>query len=121
MIFCEVCNYKTIFTADESPAGLTVLPSSNIQLAVPRYDKEQKKTIATAALERQPMAKCPKCGRGVRIKELSSTYSKAFEAIDQQMERKHLEEDRQKRIEDGKPLEKKHEHADEKKSNRTRH
>lgn len=104
MIFCEPCGHKQIIEPKANPEDLTEIPSTKIQAGIPQL--EGNKTVTKPFIERPKMYKCPKCGRGVRIKELLTPYAKALSEIDQKRELERLEADKLKRIEDGKPKEK---------------
>ena len=104
MIFCEPCGYKSIIEPKQNPDELTEIVSAKIQAGIPQL--EGNKTVTKPFIERPKMYKCPKCGRGVRVKELLAPYAKAMSEIDQKKELDRLEADKLKRIEDGKPKEK---------------
>ena len=47
--------------------------------------------------------KCPKCGRGVVIKNLPDVYSKSYDEIDLRVQKAKEEIEKKRRIEDGTP------------------
>lgn len=106
MLFCEPCGFKKIIEPEQEELGLTEIKRPSVQGGIPQLDATFK-TTTKAAVERKRMYKCPRCGRGVQIKELSQSYTKVLNELDQRKERERIEKDRLKRIEDGKPLEKK--------------
>lgn len=106
MIYCEPCGYKQIIEPKENPEDLTVIPTTKIQGHIPQIDPATQKAVQKPFLERPKMYKCPCCGRGVRLKELLLPYAKALDDLDRKREIERLENDKLKRIEDGKPHEK---------------
>lgn len=106
MIFCEPCSFKMILEAGTEPEGLVKIPTAPIPGGVPELDPKTGTTKVKAAIQQSPRYKCPKCGRGVVLKDLQQAYTKTFKQIDERAERQKLEADRQKRLEDGKPLSK---------------
>jgi predicted RNA-binding Zn-ribbon protein involved in translation (DUF1610 family) len=61
---------------------------------------------ATPGVRKNRMYKCPKCGRGVVLRELVTAYVSAFDQLDRRREQERIEKEKVKRIEDGKPHEK---------------
>lgn len=106
MIFCEPCAYKQIIDPKEEP-DLVVIPTSPIQQGIPQLDQATGKTKLRPAKPQNKKYKCPKCGRGVVVKELLGAYSSLMKKLDDETERKKAEEDRLQRLKDGMPPPKK--------------
>lgn len=105
MIFCEPCGFKKIIEPDEE-LNLTEIPTCPVPIDIPKLDPLTNKAKTKPAKVRNKKYKCPKCGRGVAVKELQAAYSSAFKKIDEEEEKARMALDKQKRIEDGKPIEK---------------
>jgi DNA-directed RNA polymerase subunit RPC12/RpoP len=120
MLFCEPCGYKEIVEPNEEPKGLFEIKTSVVQTNLPTIDPMTNKAIHVAlpdpktqqlvnkASRPQPKKyKCPKCGRGVRLKELLKPYATAMDKVDQEKEKARLQQHRADRLKDGIPEEKK--------------
>lgn len=104
-IFCEPCSYKKILTVDDpSETDLVEIKTVGTPGGSPFIDPETKKVKAKPTVPRPKKFKCPKCGRGVAIKQLPEVYSKAYKAIDEDRKKRDEEFEKKKRIEDGKPI-----------------
>ena len=77
---------------------------SPIPGGIPALDQDTGKTKTKHQILQNKKDKCPKCGRGVVVKQLQEAYSSTIKKIKQKDEEEKFEEDRKKRIEDGKPL-----------------
>lgn len=104
-IYCEFCSYKQIF--EEIPEDLVKIPVVDIPGGIPQYDAELKRTITKKQIKNLPKSKCPKCGRGVRIRPLPEVYSKQYQTLDEQRRKEQEEHDKQQRLIDGVPHTKK--------------
>lgn len=107
MLFCEPCGYKSIFEPNQKLEGLVEIKTSPIQTKIPQLDPSTQKTVETLFQNQAPKYKCPCCGRGVKLRELLKPFVDALTKIDEEKEQKKLEEEKQKRIADGKPQDKK--------------
>lgn len=103
MVFCEPCTYRQIIEAAE-PQELTTIKTSAIPGGSPQLDPATKKAVAPPAKPRQQKVKCPKCGRGIVVRDLPEVYAKEYTAIDERRQQERRAADVQKRIEDGKPI-----------------
>jgi hypothetical protein len=106
MIFCEPCSFKMILDSDDMPDNLVEIKTSPIPGGIPVFDAKSGKTKVKSNHKQNKKFKCPKCGRGVVIKELQAAYTNTIKQIDEKQEKEKLENDRKKRIEDGMPIEK---------------
>jgi hypothetical protein len=100
-IFCESCYFKKILN-EEDLKNFTEIKSSPIQFKIP--ESKSKKDIEFKNIVKK--IKCPKCGRGVVVKNLAGAYKKTIKEIEEKLEEEKQKIDKQKRIEDGKPQEK---------------
>jgi hypothetical protein len=107
MLYCEPCGYKRIVEVDEHVTDLPEIQTCPVQMKIPYIDPLTRKTVVPAAQPQAPKFKCPGCGRGVKLRDLLKPYADALQRIDDEKERKRLEDDIKKRLEDGKPPEKK--------------
>lgn len=76
ILFCEPCAYKKIIT-EELAKNYEEIPRSTVPGGYPYIDKETKSVKEKKATEQPVMSKCPNCGRGVVLKRLPETYTKA--------------------------------------------
>ncbi len=106
MIFCEPCSFKMILDGDDMPDNLVEIKTSPIPGGIPFIDAKSGKTKTKSNTKQSPKFKCPKCGRGVVVKELQSAYQNTIKQIKDREEKEKIESDRKKRIEDGTPIEK---------------
>ena len=106
MIFCEPCSFKMILQDDNIPDSLVEIKTSAVPGGIPSLDPTTGQIKTKPSSPQKKKIKCPKCGRGVVVKELQGAYSSTIDKIKQKIEKENIEEDRKKRIEDGKPLEK---------------
>ena len=104
MIFCESCSFKIIIQDDMYLESFTDIKTSPIPGGIPALDQDTGKTKTKQQILQNKKVKCPKCGRGVVVKQLQEAYSSTIKKIKQKDEEEKFEEDRKKRIEDGKPL-----------------
>lgn len=112
MLFCEFCTFKKIIESKEEPKDLTEIKTSPVQTNIPILDPKTNKVInavlknnepSKAIREQQKKYKCPDCGRGVKLRDLLPSYAAAFDKVDKEKEKQRIEEQKQKRIEDGLP------------------
>lgn len=116
MLFCEPCGYKQILESNEFPKDLPEIktcpvqtnipvldPKTNKTINVPTLDPKSNEVINKAARPQPKKYKCPKCGRGVRLKELLKPYAMALDKVDEEKEQQRLEADKKKRLADGLP------------------
>lgn len=106
MIFCEPCSFKMIIEPDQTP-DLIEIKTSKIPGKIPEIDPATGKTKVYPEKKQILKYKCPKCGRGVIVKELQAAYTKTYKQLDDKLEKERVDADRKKRLEDGKPPEKK--------------
>lgn len=66
-LYCQACSTKFIY--DESVVEIKV---NDVPGGIPFLDKEDNKVKMPAMMPRRRMFKCPKCGRGVASKMLTS-------------------------------------------------
>jgi DNA-directed RNA polymerase subunit RPC12/RpoP len=105
MLFCEPCSFKTIIDSEE--VELAEVKNAPIQQKLPTFDPSLQKPIVGKTQNQAKMYKCTKCGRGVRVRELLKPFGEAFKLVDEQKIKQQEEESKRKRLEDGKPEEKK--------------
>lgn len=106
MVYCEPCNYRSLIEERwEGDSHLTVIPTSKIQSNIPMLDPSTKKTLSKPLIERAKMYKCPKCGRGIRAKQMFVPYLKTLEQVERKEQEERSKEDYEQRIRDGMPLE----------------
>lgn len=113
MIFCEPCAYKMIIQNEESMEDLVEIKTSPIPGGIPEIDLKTNKTKTKPQKKQAKKFKCPKCGRGVVAKELQGAHAVAIKQQQNKLEAQKIEEDKRKRIEDGKPLERPEESKDD--------
>lgn len=119
MFYCEPCGFKKIVDVNEQP-NLVEIKTSPIQGKIPILDPTTGKvintwmldpkteTVVNAQMKLQPKKyKCPNCGRGVKLRELIKPFADALSKRDEEATKRQLEEEKIKRLEDGKPPEKK--------------
>lgn len=99
-LFCEPCGFRTTI-ADIDKVELIEIKTTYIQGKLPTL--VQDKIVNKPNLNRPRKFKCPKCGRGITIKELQGSLSKAIIEKEQNDEKQRLATDKKKRIEDGQP------------------
>jgi DNA-directed RNA polymerase subunit RPC12/RpoP len=107
MLFCEPCGYKRIIESEADVADLTENKTSPVQLHIPILDETSLKMKPSKFQEQAKRYKCPQCGRTVKTRELLKPFNDALKQVDEQKAKQALEADKQKRIDDGKPHEKK--------------
>jgi hypothetical protein len=107
MIFCEFCNYKRIIEIGEKIADMPESKTSDIQIKIPQLDPITGKTIPSKFVPQPKRYKCPKCGRAAKVRELIKPLADAFKLVDEAKIQRQLEEEKKKRLEDGKPPDKK--------------
>lgn len=101
-LHCDFCGFDKIIESDNIPAKIVLPP---VQKTLPKLDSEQK-FVAPTYFPKKILHKCSNCGRGVIEKSLPQPFQQLLKKIENQKEKTKQEEDRKKRIEDGKPLEK---------------
>ena len=102
-LFCEPCSHKQIIEEDLDKVDLIKIKTVKIPGGAPVLDPKTKKAKAKPDHKRPEMFKCPKCGRGVVTKRLPDVYVKAYKKIDDDELKKKQEEEKTKRVLDGKP------------------
>lgn len=105
MLYCEPCAYKRLIMPEEQISDLVEIPSVPIPGGAPVLKPGETKAKPRPQAEQPKKYKCPKCGRGVRVKEMLAPYAKA---VDQKLKVKEKEERdkaRLQRIKDGQPPE----------------
>ena len=102
ILFCEPCAYKEIIKIEDIGEDFESVP--DVPGGAPRLDPVTKKAVVQKATKRNKKKKCPKCGRGVFLKELPKAYDKAIQLEIEKEEKEHILSEKKKRIEDGKPL-----------------
>lgn len=107
MIFCEICSYKRIIEPNENINDLVENKTSKIQVRIPQLDPVTGKTIPGTFVAQPKRHKCPKCGRAAKVRELLKPYADALKAVDEAKLAEQREGEKKKRLEDGKPEEKK--------------
>lgn len=107
MIFCEPCSFKMILPEGKIPDNLIQIKTASIQSNIPNLDSKSGKIVNKKNKELSKKVKCPKCGRAVVVKELQNSYASTIKKIKEQEAKEKANEDRKKRIEDGKLLDKK--------------
>jgi len=75
LIYCEPCGYKKISDGTKEQ-DLTKVPRSDVPGGAPQIDPNTK-LVKTKKSSKQPiMVKCPKCGRGVRVRKMKDEKNK---------------------------------------------
>jgi DNA-directed RNA polymerase subunit RPC12/RpoP len=103
MTYCEPCGFKRILETNK-PEDMITIQTSAIPGGVPQLDPTTNKTILKESKPGPIKVKCPKCGRGVVLKELPEVYAKQYTAIDERKAKERRAADKQQRIQDGKPI-----------------
>lgn len=134
MLFCEPCGYKRIIETAADAAGLIEHKTSPVQARIPTLDVTANKTVNTwvadpktgkidpatgqidpatiqivnPQMKPQPKRyKCPKCGRVAKVRGLLKPFDDALKQVDERKAKERIEEEKRKRLEDGRPPEKK--------------
>lgn len=124
MLFCEPCGYKRIIELEEivivppkdmiASAQPTVPKlaavenkTSAIQLKLPTLDPVTGKTIPSKFQPQAKRYKCPCCGRAAKMRELLKPFADALVARDESARKQKEEEEKMRRLQDGRPPEKK--------------
>lgn len=105
MIFCEPCSFKMILEKGCLPESLVEIKTSPIPGGIPQLDPKTGRAKQKPHTNQNKRYKCPKCGRGVVVKELQGAYSTTINQIEMKAQLQKHEEDRRQRIQDGKPPE----------------
>lgn len=106
LFFCEFCSFKMILEEENFSKELVEIKTSSIQTNIPKLNEKTGKIEIKPEKNQNKKFKCPRCGRGVAIKELQGAYKKTLKDIEEKSEKQKQEVDKKQRIEDGKPLEK---------------
>ena len=69
LVYCEPCGYKRI-TDGSSDEDLKKVPRSDVPGGAPQLDPQTKKVKFKKSTPQPTMVKCPKCGRGIRVRKL---------------------------------------------------
>jgi hypothetical protein len=124
MLFCEPCGHKKIIEVADititAPDSRMATPqvsvphlngvenkTSPIQLRLPQFDAVTGKTIQSKFQPQPKRYKCPCCGRPAKLRELLKPFSDALQTRDDEARKRQEEEEKLRRIADGKPEEKK--------------
>lgn len=102
LVFCEPCAYKKIVTEDELKT-LPTIKRADIQGHINELDKQTRKIIKKPPIKKNMLTKCPKCGRGVIVKNLPPSYTSAFDQKDKVSKQTQEEEAWLARLKDGTP------------------
>jgi len=102
IIFCEFCSFKKILKSPEDLKSFNIIKNAKIQSKLP--DNKNKKLITK---NHKDTVKCPKCGRGIIVKNLSGSHLETIKKIKEKEQKEKEENEFKKRIEDGKPINKK--------------
>lgn len=106
IFFCEFCSFKTILNEDELCKNFVEIKLSPLQKKIPNLELKKEEKPKKNFKNQTKKFKCPKCGRGVVVKDLQGAYIKTVKEIEIKQEKDKQKADRQQRIEDGKPPEK---------------
>ena len=106
MLYCEPCSFRLILEPDELPKNLVEIKTSSIPSGIPTIDSKTGKVQNKPSRGQSKKYKCPRCGRGIVLKELQGAYCKAIDQLTEQQEKEKEQKDKQQRLEDGKPPEK---------------
>jgi len=104
LIFCEPCSFKKVVESDK-PEDMVLIKRSPVPGGSPRLDAATKQIKGRPVQEPKTMCKCPQCGRGATLKDLPSVYKMTFEQLDEQARLREEELEKQRRLEDGRPHE----------------
>ena len=102
ILFCEPCGYKEIVEVEDIGDEYQEIP--DVPGGSPTLDPVTKKVVTKKGIRREKKKKCPKCGRGVFLKNLPAAYTKTIKSIEKREEKEKQESERLKRLEDGKPM-----------------
>lgn len=91
----------------DNPEDLIMIKRSSIPGSIPQLDPVSKKTKTSKDKKQNKMCKCPQCGRGAIVKSLPDVYKKTFKKLDEEEHKRQQEIEKKKRLEDGKPHERK--------------
>lgn len=69
LILCEPCGYKRI-TDGSNDGDIVKIPRSKVPGGAPKLNPQTKETVTKKSTRQPIMVKCPKCGRGVRVRKL---------------------------------------------------
>jgi hypothetical protein len=69
LVYCEPCSYKRITDGSDDEDLVKVL-RSDVPGGAPQLDPHTKETVTKKSSKQPPMVKCPKCGRGIRVRKL---------------------------------------------------
>ena len=105
MIFCEPFSFKMIIEEDHLPESFFEIKTCPIPGGIPKLDEKIGRAKKKPPTNQKKKYKCPKCGRGVVVKELQGAYLKTIKQIEIKEEKIKTEEDRKKRLQDGLPME----------------
>lgn len=75
LVYCEPCGYKRI-TDGSNDYDLTKVPRSEVPGGYPKLDLIKKEVKEPKSKSQPIMVKCPKCGRGVRVRKLDGKNEK---------------------------------------------
>lgn len=68
LIYCEPCGYKRI-TDGTDDHNIVKISRSSVPSGIPKLNFETKKIETKKDIKQPILVKCPKCGRGIRIKK----------------------------------------------------
>lgn len=69
LVYCEPCGYKRI-TDGSMDYDLVKIPRADIPGGSPEIDLASNTVKTKKSTKQLPMVKCPKCGRGIRVKKM---------------------------------------------------
>ena len=114
MLFCEICGFKKIIESQEN-IDFFEIKTTPVQTRLPTIDsitgvpininKNDAKNKNTKLQSKK--YKCPKCGRAIKLRNIIKPFEDAIKKIEKENAKIQEEENRKKRIEDGKLPEKK--------------
>jgi len=76
LVYCEPCGYKRI-TDGSNDGDLTKVPRSDVPGGSPVLNPLTKEVDIKKSSKQPAMVKCPKCGRGIRVRKLKNEKNKS--------------------------------------------
>jgi len=102
LIFCDFCSFRKILNNADDLKNFNIIKNAKIQSKLP--DIKNKKIVTK---NNKDMIKCPSCGRGILVKNLNGSHLETINKIKTKEQKEKEENEFRKRIEDGKPINKK--------------